>query len=221
MKIDDKIFWVAHAAFYIKTDDATIFIDPFQVSDKVKEKADLILLTHAHQDHTNKPDIEKVRKEDTKFIASKKCLDGKEYKNLTISKPGFKTSFNGVEIEAVPAYNLKAERLKFHPKNEEWVGYILTIDGERIYHAGDTDVIPDMKQLTDIDLALLPMGGTYTMTLEEAAEAAETIAPKRVSPMHYKALLGEAGSRELEKNAKAKIKNVKIMKEVQDPVYSF
>jgi len=221
MKIDDKIFWIAHAGFYIKTADATIFIDPFKVSDKVKEKADLILLTHAHSDHTNKPDIEKVKKENTKFIAAKKCLDAKEYKNLTISKPGFKTRFNDIEIEAVPAYNLKAERLQFHPKSEEWVGYILTIDGERIYHAGDTDVIPDMKQLKDIDVAFLPMGGTYTMTLDEAAEAADVIAAKRVTPIHYKMLLGEAGSKELEKNVKSKIKNVKIMKEVQDPIYSF
>jgi L-ascorbate metabolism protein UlaG (beta-lactamase superfamily) len=221
MKIEDKIFWIAHAGFYIKANGTTIFIDPFKVSDKVQEKADLILLTHAHFDHTNKPDIEKVRKDDTKFIAAQKCLDKNEYKNLVVSKPGFKTSFDGIAIEAVPAYNLKSERLQFHPKSEQWVGYIITVDGERIYHSGDTDMIPEMEQLSGIDIAFLPMGGTYTMTLDEAAEAATAIAPKTVVPMHYKMLLGEAGSAQLEKNVKAKIKNVKIMSEVQDPIYSF
>ncbi|MGI0100483.1 MAG: MBL fold metallo-hydrolase [Candidatus Micrarchaeaceae archaeon] len=221
MELEDTLFWVGHASFYIKANGATIFIDPFKVSDSVKEKADLILLTHAHFDHTNKPDIEKVRNSGTKFIASQKCLDKKEYGSLEVSRPGFKTDFKGIGIEAVRAYNHKKERLGFHPKEEEWVGYVLDIDGTRIYHAGDTDFIPEMSDLKDIDYALLPMGGTYTMTVDEAAEAAKEIKPKKVIPMHYKMILGENASRELEAKAKSKMDNAIIMNEVQDPIYSF
>jgi L-ascorbate metabolism protein UlaG (beta-lactamase superfamily) len=221
MNINDNLFWICHAGFYIKTNGYNIFIDPIKLSDKVKEKADLILLTHPHPDHTNKPDIEKVMKHETKFIAAEKCLDKKDYKNVEISKPSFMTNFNGILIEAVHAYNLKEERMKFHPKSENWVGYIIDIDGFRIYHAGDTDVIPEMSKLGKIDVALLPMGGNYTMGIEEGIRAAEIIKPKWVIPMHYKMLLGEEKSKDLEKEVKSKLKNAFIMKEVQDPIYSF
>ncbi len=221
MDIDKTIFWIGHASFYIKSNGSTIFIDPFRVSDKVKEKADLILITHAHPDHNSEQDIKRVIKADTKFITAQKCFKADGKNQLATSKPGFKTSLNGVEIEAVPAYNHKAERLQFHPKSEDWVGYIITVDGTRIYHAGDTDSIPEMKRLKDIDIALLPMGGHYTMGMEEAIEAANAINPKTVVPMHYKMLLGQAGSNELEKSIKSKLGNTHIMREVQDPIYSF
>jgi L-ascorbate metabolism protein UlaG (beta-lactamase superfamily) len=220
MEPNDIIRWVCHACFYIKANGTTIFIDPFRVSDSVKEKADIVLLTHAHFDHTSLQDIERVRKKHTKFIASQKCLDKNSYKH-EVSKPGFSTSFNGIKIEAVPAYNLKEERLKFHPKSENWVGYIIEANGMRIYHAGDTDVIPEMRKLKDIDIALLPMGGGYTMALDEGIEAAKEISPKRVIPMHYKMLLGKEKSEELEKKLKSALGNATILKEVQDPIYSF
>lgn len=216
----DTIFWIGHASFYIKTKEATVFIDPFRVSDAVKEKADLILITHAHFDHNSKPDIEKVRKDDTKFVAPQKCLEAKEYKH-EVSRPGFATSYRGISIEAVPSYNKREERLKFHPRSENWVGYVLDVGGMRIYHAGDTDFIPEMAALKDIDVALLPMGGTYTMAMDEAIEAAKTIAPRTVVPMHYKMLLGKDGSTDMEKQLKSKIGNATILREVQAPVYSF
>jgi len=219
MKIEDTLFWIGHASFYIKAKDLVLFIDPFNVSDKVKTKADLVLVTHAHMDHNDPSSIEKVKKVSTEFIGANKCLDG--YEKLATSKPGFKTEFNGISIEAVHAYNTREERLKFHPKSENWVGYIIDIDGFRIYHAGDTDNIAEMRALEDIDVALLPMGGNYTMALDEAVEAAEIISPKTVIPMHYKMLLGEAGSKELERKLKSKLSNVLIMKEVQEPKYSF
>ncbi len=217
----DNIFWVGHACFYIKVHDTTIFIDPFRVSDKIKEKADIILITHAHYDHNSKADIDKVRKDSTKFVAAPKCLDLKDYKGLELSKPGFKTKFNGIGIEAVSAYNSNSERLKYHPKVENWVGYILDVDGTRIYHAGDTDFIPEMNRIKDIDVALLPMGGTYTMAVDEAIDAANAIKPKTLVPMHYKMLLGMEGSKQLEDKIRSKISNAMIMKEVQDPIYSF
>jgi L-ascorbate metabolism protein UlaG (beta-lactamase superfamily) len=221
MNIEDRIFWIGHASFYIKTDKATIFIDPFKVSSSIKEKADLIIITHPHMDHCSIPDIEKVMKKNTKFILANKCLDNSGYDKIATAEPGFKTNFNGIEIEAVHAYNNKKERLQFHPSAENWVGYIITVDGKRIYHAGDTDHIPEMKKLKKIDLALLPMGGMYTMAIDEAIEAANAIAPKSVVPMHYKILLGKDKSIELEKKVKSDLDNAMIMKEVQEPVYSF
>lgn len=221
MKIDENLFWIGHASFYIKINGINLFIDPFKISNEIKDKADLILITHAHLDHNNKDDINKVRKAETKFIAANKCLDWKESNQIAVSKPGFKTEFEGIKIEAVPAYNMKQERLKNHPKEENWVGYIIEVGGTRLYHAGDTDIIPEMKKLGNIDIALLPMGGTYTMSAEEGIDAAQIIKAKTIVPMHYKALLGEEGSRQLEERVKSKLKNALIMKEVQKPYYSF
>ncbi|MGD0510374.1 MAG: MBL fold metallo-hydrolase [Candidatus Micrarchaeaceae archaeon] len=220
MRIEDKIFWVNHACFYIKAKDATIFIDPFRVSDSVREKADLILITHAHQDHNSKPDIEKVSKKGTKFVAPQKCFENNEYRH-ELSKPGFVTSHGNISIKAVHAYNLREDRLKFHPKSEEWVGYVIDVDGTRIYHAGDTDVIPEMNALKDIDIALLPMGGTYTMDMNDAIEAAKIINPKIIIPMHYKMLLGKLGAENLETQLESRLPNAKVLREVQEPIYSF
>lgn len=221
LEIEKNLFWIGHASFYIKTGGMNIFIDPFRISDSVAEKADLILVTHAHMDHNSKEDIDKIRTPDTKFIGAAKCLDWKEKNQIAVAAPGFKTKFANVSIEAVPSYNLNKDRLKNHPKAENWVGYILEIDGKRIYHAGDTDMIPEMKTLRDIDVALLPMGGTYTMAADEAIEAARAIKPRTVIPMHYKMLLGENGSKELEKKVESELENALIMKEVQKPNYSF
>ncbi|MGC8622670.1 MAG: MBL fold metallo-hydrolase [Candidatus Micrarchaeia archaeon] len=220
-EISKKLFWIGHASFYLKSGGYTIYIDPFRVSDKIAktEKADLILVTHAHFDHFSKEDIEKISKEGTKIIASTQTLEASD--NVQIATPGFKSSFHGIEIEAVPAYNIKSERLSFHPKSNRWVGYVLEAEGERIYHAGDTDAIPEMKSLEGIDYALLPIGGTYTMDVQEAIEAAGYINPKHVIPMHYKNLLGEEGSKKAEQMLKAGLDNVLDLKEVQKPTYSF
>ncbi len=219
--MEDTLFWIGHASFYIKGKDTTIFIDPFRLSDGISEKADAVLITHAHMDHNSKQDIAKVAGPGTKYIASHKCLEGKEYKGAMLSAPGFKTKLGEIEIEAVAAYNLLEERQKFHPKSENWVGYIITVNGLRIYHAGDTDGIPEMRRLKDIDVASLPCGGTYTMTVDEVIEAARIINPKTVVPMHYKMLLGRAGSLELESRLRSRLHNAIIMREVQGPIYSF
>ncbi len=219
MEIDDTLFWIGHASFYIKANGSTIFIDPFKISGDVREKADLVLITHAHPDHNNREDIDKIIKKETKFIGASKCLEG--YDTLATSKPGFKTSFNGIKIEAVRAYNNIDGKLQFHPKSENWVGYIIEVDGTRIYHAGDTDNIPEMERLRDIDIALLPMGGKYTMTMDEAVGAAKVINAKTVVPMHYKMLLGEEGTKKLERDVRSKLGNVHVMREVQRPIYSF
>ncbi len=218
--IDKSLFWIGHASFYLKCGDYTLFIDPFGISAEVsRTKADLILVTHAHFDHFSKKDMGSVSKKDTEIITSTQTLE--EKKGIRIARPGYNEYFHGVKIEAVPAYNVNRERLGFHPKANQWVGYVIETDGTRIYHSGDTDLIPEMGNMADIDYALLPMGGTYTMDVDETIKAAEVIGAKTVIPMHYKNLLGVEGSRKAEEKLKSKLKNVRVLKEVQEPTYSF
>jgi L-ascorbate metabolism protein UlaG (beta-lactamase superfamily) len=221
MELKDMLFWIGHASFYIKAEGKTVFVDPFNVSEAVRERADLVLITHAHFDHCSRKDIDRVSKAGTKVIAAPGCLDPKEYGGVTIAKPGFRERVEGIGIEAVPAYNVKRERLQSHPRANEWVGYVISIGNMRIYHAGDTDFIPEMKSLGDIDAALLPAGGTFTMDVSEAIEAAKAIAPRFFVPMHYKNLLGQDGSMAAEERMVKSVKGAMIMKEVQNPTYSF
>jgi L-ascorbate metabolism protein UlaG (beta-lactamase superfamily) len=178
-----SVKWLGHASFEIKADDKTIYIDPYE--GEYKDKADLILVSHSHEDHLDKSKIKKVRREDTLVIAPADCVSkiGGKVKSL---KPGEKASLGAITVEAVAAYNFKRFRSPgnpFHPKGFG-VGYLITMGDKTIYHAGDTDFIPEMKKLRNIYLALLPSGGTYTMDNPEAAEAAVTIKPQFVIPMH-------------------------------------
>ena len=221
MKLDEVLFWVGHACFYVKANGLNIFIDPFRVPDSIKEKADLLLITHAHSDHCNLDDIKKIVKKDTVMISSRGCLEEKGFKDTIMSKPGFKYDFKGIGIEAVPAYNIRSERINFHPKANNWVGYILSLNGMRIYHAGDTDFIDEMRKLKGLRAALLPMGGTYVMNVDEAIDAGKAIGAESTVPMHYKNLLGREGSRAAEEKFKAGLKSALIMKEVAEPTYGF
>lgn len=221
MSINDMLFWVGHACFYIKANGLNIFIDPFRVPPVVKEKADLLLITHAHQDHCSKDDIQKILKKDTVLISSQGCLEEKGYKDVITSKPGFKYDLKGIEISAVPAYNNKSERINYHPKANNWVGYVINIGTTKIYHAGDTDFIQEMRNLNGITAALLPMGGTYVMDVDEAIDAGREINAANTIPMHYKNLLGRQGSFAAEQKFKMGLKSAMIMKEVAEPTYSF
>jgi len=175
--------WLGHASFQIKADGKNIYIDPYE--GEYAEKADLVLVTHPHFDHCDASKIEKVMKENTVIICPPECVS-RLSGNVKAIKPGEKIEVNGVIVEAVHAYNYKRFRSPgnpFHPKGFG-NGYIITVGGKRIYHAGDTDFIPEMKDLKNISLALLPSGGTYTMDNPEAAEAALAIKPEAVIPMH-------------------------------------
>jgi len=178
------IKWLAHAGFQIKVNGKIIYVD-LEKYGKATEKADLILVTHSHTDHCDVDMIKNVRKEKTLIIAPEDCVSmiGRNVKTL---KSGEETSVDNVTIKAVEAYNYKRFRSPgkpFHPKGFG-VGYLIKAEGKTIYHAGDTDFIPEMQTLGPVDVALLPSGGTYTMDNAEAAEAAIAINPKIVIPMH-------------------------------------
>lgn len=184
MDIISHIHWLGQSAVKIDAPGKVIYIDPYRL--KGGDRADLILITHAHSDHFSPPDINKILSEGTIVIAPQDCLQ--QIKNLesektVVLKPGMKKQFGDILIEAVPAYNVV--KTSFHPRANQWVGYVITIQGIRIYHAGDTERIPEMKDVR-CDIAMLPLGQTYTMnSIQEAADAALDIKPKVVIPIHY------------------------------------
>lgn len=188
-----NVEWLGHASFVFKN-DKVVYIDPFKI--KGGEKADLILITHEHYDHCSIEDLNKIVKSETIIITVPDCqskLSNLRIANITLVRPGNKINIKGTMIEVVPAYNTNK---KFHPKANEWVGYIITINGKRVYHAGDTDYIPEMKNLKDIDIALVPVSGTYVMTAEEAAKAVNEFKPKIAIPMHYGSIVGQSSDAE-------------------------
>ncbi len=188
MGIDDmvkNITWLGHDGFLIKGDGKAIVIDPFQV--KQCEPADIILISHEHYDHCSPEDVKKIRKDSTVIVTEAQSAT-KLAGDVRVVQPGDKLTVSGIPIEAVPSYNTNKS---FHPKEKGWLGFIVTVEGVRIYHAGDTDRIPEMASF-QVDIALLPVSGTYVMTAEEAVEAARLMKPKVVIPMHYGAIVGSA-----------------------------
>lgn len=177
-----NIHWLGHDTFRI-TGEKVIYTDPFKI--RKKDAADIILITHEHYDHCSPEDVAKVQGPETVIMAPADCaakLKGK----IKIVKPGDTVEVAGIRIEVVPSYNTNKQ---FHTKDRGWVGYIFTANGQRIYIAGDTDYIPEMKTFR-ADIALLPVSGTYVMTADEAVKAALDINPKIAIPMHYGSIVG-------------------------------
>jgi len=202
---DVELRWLGHSGFLIKNSapkgvpfsgGKTIYIDPYNIKE-TSEKADIILLTHSHYDHCSVADIEKVIQKGTKIIAPADCQSKITRFDVPIEmhvvEAGQEVNFGNIKISTLPAYNTDKH---FHPKDEGWVGYLIKISGVVIYHAGDTDIIPEMQKLTGHNksgkefVALLPIGGRFTMSVEEAVEAAKIIKPTLAVPMHYASIIG-------------------------------
>lgn len=181
-----------------------IYIDPFKINKNYND-ADLILCTHSHYDHFSPEDIKKVMKENTMILVTEDAFeDAKEIgfieENIVKVKPYEEYDFFGIDIETIPAYNKHKE---FHPKEKNWVGYVLEIDEVRYYIAGDTDCTKEASNV-ECDVAFLPVGGTYTMDYIEAASLATKINPKYVIPTHYGSIVGNKEDGELFKNSLSK-----------------
>jgi len=180
----EKIFWLGHSSVRIDGQQV-IYIDPWKLKDP--KKADIVLISHNHHDHLSPGDVEKIQKEDTVIVTTRDSavdLSG----DIRIVKPGDVVRVGGISIEAVPSYNLDKA---FHPRENHWLGFVVTVGGKRIYYCGDTDLIPEMEAI-QADIMLVPVGGTYTMTAEEAARAVNIIRPEVAIPIHYDDIVGSA-----------------------------
>ena len=199
-----SLTWLGHAGFLIKADGKNIYVDPY--TGEYEDKADVILITHSHFDHCDSSGIRRIHRDDTLVIGPENCVSkiGGKVKTL---KVGETFAVENMKVEAVEAYNYKRFRspgVPFHPKGFG-VGYLITIGDKTIYHAGDTDFIPEMRQLKNVTVALLPSGDTYTMDNEEAAEAALAISPKVALPIHRWNSDAEAFKRKVESKSKTQV----------------
>ncbi len=184
---DLEIYFIGHGSLLFTYKGMTIYLDPFsRLADYSKlPKADLLLITHEHQDHLDPTAIDQIRTPDTKVVLTEKCAE--KVSGGMIMKNGDRQTVRGILIEAVPAYNIIHKRdngQPFHPKGQG-NGYVLTVGDKRVYIAGDTENTPEMKSLKHIDIAFLPMNLPYTMTPEMVADAAQTLKPKVLYPYHY------------------------------------
>jgi L-ascorbate metabolism protein UlaG (beta-lactamase superfamily) len=187
----DHIHWLGHASFRIEDGERQIYIDPWKISDK-SPKADIVFITHAHYDHNSPDDFKAVSNARTTFVAPKDVASQIKGKVIGV-EPNKSYVLDDLQILTIPAYNLGK---KFHPKENNWVGYIITLStGQKIYHSGDTDSTPEMRTVVT-DIALLPCGGTYTMTGKEAGDAANVFRPTLLIPMHWGDIVGTSADAE-------------------------
>jgi len=196
------IQWLGHASFRLR-DGQTVYLDPWKL--KAGGVADVIIVSHSHYDHLSVEDVKKLQGPNTVIVTTADCAAQLRGQVRTV-RPGEKVEVGAVTVEAVPAYNPAKQ---FHPRANGWIGAVVTLGGKRIYYAGDTDRIPEMGQLTDIDVALLPVGGTYTMDAREAALAANQIKPRVAIPYHWGDIVGSR--RDAETFAKACAGEVRVL----------
>jgi L-ascorbate metabolism protein UlaG (beta-lactamase superfamily) len=188
--LTSNIHWLGHDCFRIEGDGLVVYIDPWQLKGGVK--ADIILITHDHYDHCSPDDVSKIQKEDTVIVTVTQAAAKLKGQIKTV-KPGDQLTVKGIPIETVPAYNVNKFRslgVPFHPREAGYVGFVITVGGNRIYHTGDSDLTPEMRSVKT-DVALMPVSGIYVMTAEEAVQAANAIKPKVVIPMHIGRGIGD------------------------------
>ena len=187
----DNIEVFTQNSIRIRSDCGTIYVDPFRMKEELHD-ADYVLITHSHYNHFSIEDIRKVVGKKTLLVVPEKMEDDAgelrpDVKDIVTVKPGIYKEINGLELETVPAYNTIKP---FHPKRAEWVGYILRLDGKRIYIAGDTGATKEARQVK-CDIALLPIGGTFTMDAKKAADLTNLIRPEYAIPVHYGSSVGK------------------------------
>ena len=201
-----KIHWLGHDTIWIEGSVEVCF-DPFQIS--TTRPADLILITHEHFDHCSPDDVVKIQRTETTIVTD--AVSAKKLKgDVRVVAPGDSLEVKGVSIEVGPAYNTNKN---FHPKQAAMLSFVVSLDGVRYYHAGDTDYIPEMKEIR-ADVAFLPVSGTYVMTAEEAIQAVRAIKPVLAIPMHYGAIVGsEDDALRFEKALRGEIKVAVLTKE--------
>ena len=178
----DRIFWLGHSSIKI-IGEAVLYIDPWKIEGG--EKADIILISHSHHDHLSPDDVKKIQAEKTVIVTTEDCAQSLSG-DVRIVKPGDKLVIHDITVEAVPSYNLEKD---FHPESEKWIGFVVTMGGKRIYYCGDTDFIAEMRSIR-ADIVIAPVGGTYTMTAEEAARAVNVIKPEAAVPIHFGDIVG-------------------------------
>ncbi len=174
--------------------ETVIYFDPFRITEN-RNDADIIFVTHEHFDHFSPEDIQKVRKADTIFVAPKSMetqMLNAGCSNLILLTPNETTTVRNIPVKTIPAYNLLKP---FHPKKNGWLGYLITVNGQRIYVSGDMDATKEAKSVV-CDIALIPIGGTYTMNYKESAEYINIIKPKTAIPTHYGTIVGKASDGE-------------------------
>jgi L-ascorbate metabolism protein UlaG (beta-lactamase superfamily) len=190
----DSVAWLGHAGFRIEASGATLYIDPYRVPAGAPP-ADAILITHGHYDHFSPQDVEALSQADTWLIAPPAVAERAAGRVASIA-PGETIELDhlrGIDVTAVAAYNTSkrdSDGQAFHPRSAGWLGFDVNVRGERLYHAGDTDVIPEMDAVVGVDVALLPVCGSYVMTVDEAVEAARRIQPQVAVPSHWGSHLG-------------------------------
>lgn len=181
---------LGHSTIKITKASKIIYIDPYNLKEEAKD-ADIIFITHSHYDHYSPQDIRKIINEKTIIVITEDLYSevqelGITKENIIAVKPNETYIISNINVSTVPAYNINK---KFHPKDNKWVGYILTLDGVKYYIAGDTDINEDNRKVK-CDVAFVPVGGTYTMTETEAAELINEIKPKIAVPIHYGSIVG-------------------------------
>lgn len=180
-----QLRWLGHDSFQLTNPGRTIYIDPFEV-DRGRP-ADYIFITHEHYDHFDKTSLDRLANINTVFFGPKSVTDQFDDHVAITLLPGETHEAQEMSVQAVAAYNINKD---FHPKQDSKLGYIIKLDNHRLYHAGDTDLIPEMDSLGEIDIALLPVSGKYVMTAAEAVAAVKTIKPAVAIPMHYNSIVG-------------------------------
>ncbi len=200
----ENITWLGHSSILIEKEGHNIYIDPWKIKTG-GNKADIILITHSHHDHFSPEDINKITGKDTVIAGPSDTLEKIQVGDKRPFVPGNEADLGWVKIAGVPAYNVNKS---FHPKANMWLGFLIKFPEASIYIAGDTDFIPEMNQIR-ADIAILPVGGTYTMDAEEAAHAVNIIHPGVAIPVHFGDTVGSKADAEkfasLVKSAQVKI----------------